>query len=850
MKIKLIIIILFILISINVEARDAQELYIESEKTLILDIKGITKYLVLNPDVIKVQINNDNIIITGFIPGSTPLYLWKKDEFIPYIVNTSLAKPRQNIFYENKIKNNDSIYGFYNIHSSSGLSINEKNSSNNNQLLSHSFFYKMPFNDGNLLFQTNLTNKILNYVNLDNIFLENILLSYNSKNLFIDIGDTNISSSSIQSFNNRFRGIKINYSQSPTSGVSIFSGIEQQPLFLYNTRDKIKQNLTLINGFTGKYNHPENIVNFSTDLISKISPNDNTTNKINLSMDSNWQPIKNLSLAGNFATDFNSAGFDTRSLYRYIWNKTGEWVETENEYRYFAKNFINSNEQSFYSSCLRMHHISDTLFYTNYNILLDGISNNSNISFNASKSINKFYSLYGATSINNSKSERSNNYEIGNSLNFLLPIDLNYSYSQGNRKDSFNYYRHNFKGSVNLVNKGDIQLFIYSYWNLNEISDILNASLKKTSLNESLNLILNYNFSNDFNFGGTLGFNSVVPDLSFQQRNNSIVARLTSSFIFKPYHKLNFDLSLNNNIGSNNADINFSLGYTSSFGSSIGDNYPVGSIKGLVFEDKNGNNIYDQGEKIIKNVRVTIKNKESITNDKGFEFNNLKYGSYEVSVDHDSLPEGYKIVTPLTEVVELNTKSQELYFGLNNFINIRGIIYGNNKKTEGLSDIKVFLDDNESTFTDIEGSFSFKTKAGKHKIKLDYTSFPTNYSLSDKLAKDLDLSKDDVFMKFIFKPLIIVKGVVFKNIDKTNKFNSLSKIIPNATLEIRNITENKIIKSTIKTDENGAFLLRDLEEGKLEISSLIFNKIVLDIPNNSLDINIEIPISNLNNYTK
>ncbi|MBC7474135.1 MAG: hypothetical protein H7263_07560 [Candidatus Sericytochromatia bacterium] len=831
---------LFIFINqpLKASAIETKPIEIESDQSIVIELGGITNYILTENTNLKVETITNGLLLTGIQPGSIPLYVWRGKELTAYMVTTvpkTFSTPLR--FFRTKT-NTDEPSGFYNVQSFSSFFDTAKSGAKSklvltSQMFNHSFVYTSPFVEtkfydfvipkSNLSFNANFINNFGGLTEIKDIYLQNILLNYQNKYFSIDLGDTtpNLSLSNVYNINTSLRGAKLTFKNIYDTDISFFSGLERSPIYFYNTPlflDQTIKNPSLVSGGSILYQPKEKNLELSASVLNSSNAIDKTKVGSNISTAINWHPSINFSLNGNVATNLASVFINADPRYRYIWDKKNiigmDWSELEARYIHYGKNYLrnNSSSQDTYDIGLRLAHQTNTSLSTNYSVNYN--DNNlfqRDISVQLSKDkILGIASIYGLANFSNSLYGDITSYETGSSIYSALPINFSYRYTQELLKVPD--YLQQFRANINFLRTKNFGVSSTGTINLRDSAFYKDA-------NYNLTLLFNTNFDNNlsistaFSYIKLLSSSSQPNSIPFNHNEDSLSSTLISS-----YSHLNQDFSLNLGISNNITNyfslqaLNASLSYTYKFGGGY-DDYK-GDIQGIVFDDANDNGIFDPGEKILPNIKIKTKNgHNAITTAKGYELKNLDYDAYDVAIDNETLPEGYRItsVSPVNTILE--TKVKKIDFAVRNEVVISGVIFANKVHTLGLSNIKVILDGQESLITDASGSFYFKTKAGKHTIKLDLSSFPQDYSLADDFVQEVTALKETTNVNFSFNPFISLKGQAFFQKKGYKVF------APNIPLHIKFITDEETKENNVKTDNTGSFLLKNLEQGTIEISS-------------------------------
>ncbi len=648
------LIICFIFSSYNqTEAREAENIKIESLKSIKLVIKGYNKYIILNPSIAEIKVIEDGLLITGVTPGSTPLYIWKDEELIPYIITTSTNKSLIPLTKNGVINENDS-YGYYGLTDLSRTELGNK--SDIYQSFQHTFYYKTYLSDGGLSITGNFSNTLEKFNSLKEIRVDNFLLNYENSMLKAEIGDSNLNISSLANITNGFRGIKLTHKQNIDKEFSFFTGLDKQPFYLYGI-NPVKQKNSYLVGSSGFYSVNEKLT-LMGNAIFEISPE--YTGKSNLALGIRCNPFENIFINNDIASNFLGMANSTNIRHLHKWKSTKEWVETTAEYRFLPQNYLREyfDEQNFYSLNLKLFHRSNFLISLKTDSLKEDFNSRKNFSLNVSRNLNKYISMNGSFIHTNFNNGFYNNYQLGSNFNFLFPLTVSYSYISGEKDELFDI--HQFTTYINLINFNKFNLFF------NSITETKNTFINNgwlQAINTDFSLSGFFNINDSFNMNGNLVYRTNTEEVN--NKKEQIALNLKGIYKLFPFHQFNFDLGFNNILGTKENSysiLNLSVGYTYYFGEAINKVYNVGEIKGVIFEDLNNNGAFDPEEKTFSNIRLTLDNKLSVKSNQIYKFDNLDYGNYEVSIDKNSIPTGYKVITPSPELVGLNGKIQEINF--------------------------------------------------------------------------------------------------------------------------------------------------------------------------------------------
>lgn len=177
-------------------------------------------------------------------------------------------------------------------------------------------------------------------------------------------------------------------------------------------------------------------------------------------------------------------------------------------------------------------------------------------------------------------------------------------------------------------------------------------------------------------------------------------------------------------------------------------------IIGFVFEDKNGNQIKDKGEKGIKDIPITIGPKKAMSNEAGEFSVSLKAKSAVASIDLGSVPSKYVLTTPGSYKLDLSKGgTKEINFGLSSQSSIYGVIYYDSNDNGKLDEkdipipkVKVRLDEKEETVTNSEGVYYFgNLNPGKYTVRLDVNSLPIEYLPKLSIIKEIKVPQGHTY---------------------------------------------------------------------------------------------------------
>jgi hypothetical protein len=184
---------------------------------------------------------------------------------------------------------------------------------------------------------------------------------------------------------------------------------------------------------------------------------------------------------------------------------------------------------------------------------------------------------------------------------------------------------------------------------------------------------------------------------------------------------------------------------------------PVGSIRGYAFKDFNYDGLRQNDEPPVEGIKIFLgKNKPQITDNFGeYIFSKVRARKVTVTLDTTSIPPGFVLTTPASQEVAISQSGVvEVNFGLASRTEISGIIFedaNNNskfdEKEKGLKGVVINLEDGTKVVTNEAGRYTFnKAKIGKHTLKLDLESVPSNYIPTVPISKEIDLSEGATYI--------------------------------------------------------------------------------------------------------
>jgi hypothetical protein len=190
----------------------------------------------------------------------------------------------------------------------------------------------------------------------------------------------------------------------------------------------------------------------------------------------------------------------------------------------------------------------------------------------------------------------------------------------------------------------------------------------------------------------------------------------------------------------------------------------VGNIDGYVFKDINGDGLREKSDPPLEGIKVAAGKKTQVTNKDGYyKFNKVRAAKIAVVADLSSIPSGYTLTVPASQMVTIaRGKTERVDFGVAIRTEITGSVFedveGAGKwgpASRGIKGVILTLENGTTATTDDYGRFVFKNlPAGKHKATLDLKTLPSVYIPTVPIFKEIELKEG---MSFTF--LIPLKKV-------------------------------------------------------------------------------------------
>ncbi|MBF0531628.1 MAG: hypothetical protein HQL23_00860 [Candidatus Omnitrophica bacterium] len=426
------------------------------------------------------------------------------------------------------------------------------------------------------------------------------------------------------------------------------------------------------------------------------------------------------------------------------------------------------------------HILNDATVFSSYaDVYHDGISPNDkhpdfwNLDFNTnlSQRLSETSNLYHNLSFVYTPGEVSpvNNFLIGSTYGKSFPIwnkqnlgtsaGLTYQRSRYDRNFSSDYDRYSFSTGLNLPLFAELSYFM-NY----QISFVDSIGLKEMSYPYVWNYGLNafHRFTDTLSGNASLTYRNeerTEKANSFLSGEDSLSGSLGATFNPAP----DWEFYLNGyarNVWAENALREPSKSVDIRAGVRLGWDTPIswsplGTVKGVVYKDLNGDQIQNVGEPGIANVAVKVGEQTVKTNAQGVYERKVFAEKVRVAIDGNSIPSGFVFTTPLyVDVNIVAHKVQRVNFGVNAQSGIYGMVYfdknGNGRPDEGdvfPARVKIVLNGKISEFTDSDGSFFFRNlPVGKYQMTIDINSLPSGYLPAIKISNEIALAEGATYV--------------------------------------------------------------------------------------------------------
>lgn len=249
---------------------------------------------------------------------------------------------------------------------------------------------------------------------------------------------------------------------------------------------------------------------------------------------------------------------------------------------------------------------------------------------------------------------------------------------------------------------------------------------------------------------------------------------------------------------------------------------PVGSVKGHVFKDLNGDGEQQTNEPGLKGLGVKIsQDRDTLTDESGFyEFKSISGRKAVVRFDSMKLPYGFVLTGPSERELKIeNGVTAVVNFGLVPRSQIAGVVFSDlnrNGKYDPSDKLipkaKLILEDGRMVRSNHMGAYVFSDViAGDHTVTLDLVSLPKGYLPSDRPVKKIALFEGIRYeLPFALRAERVATGRVFEDANKNRFLDPGEGGIAGVTV--------KLGDRTSVTDKDGWYLFDDCPSGRYEIT--------------------------------
>lgn len=357
---------------------------------------------------------------------------------------------------------------------------------------------------------------------------------------------------------------------------------------------------------------------------------------------------------------------------------------------------------------------------------------------------------------------------------------------------------------------------------------------------------LSFSASGQFRVANKLSF---TPSISFAKTSNGMTESWSPFLSYGLTYRLRPALLLMSNMNTgwvlgsaNNAAQRtnlFSFGITKTFTAApvLMGSRPHGRvIEGHVFRDDNINGVYNTGEPGLPGVRVQLEDGQSTISDKHgyFRFMGVSGAVHQVSINLAQFSEPVRLTCASEQEADvIRERTSSVDFGIINFARLMGNVYNDLRfenalqpDSKGMPGIHLILDDGKqkrTIITDGTGEYQIDDiLPGDYQLSVDHSTLPANYIAPLDTASVHVNPVTTVLRNIPLRALRSISGRVLLKVpdqstssDKGTGAGSKPgsfKLVPLHNVQI------SAGYGIVKTDIDGAFLMRNLPAGDLTVS--------------------------------
>ncbi|HTL71119.1 MAG TPA: SdrD B-like domain-containing protein [Candidatus Eisenbacteria bacterium] len=247
----------------------------------------------------------------------------------------------------------------------------------------------------------------------------------------------------------------------------------------------------------------------------------------------------------------------------------------------------------------------------------------------------------------------------------------------------------------------------------------------------------------------------------------------------------------------------------------------VGSFKGVVFKDLNGDGKRQPEEPGLKGMKIKVAGREILTDDKGmYEVRGVSGKNAVILLEPDNFPQGYVPTTPTQQNLPIEQgATREADFGIVPRSEAGGLVFsdlnGNEKYDPGeppVKKVRVKLEGGRTTVTNVKGVFAFPDLiAGDHVAELDLATLPEGYLPTGKPKKTFTLFEGMRYeLNFPLRAQRTVAGRVFGDKNSNGRLD----------MDETGLAEVLVLfgGEPVLTDRDGYYLFDNLKSGAFDLA--------------------------------